>query len=283
MCNTSQTWAVRPWATRRCVWWSNVRDTEKNVRATRCSVFTSSLHTVLDKRITKVILRTTNSVWRSVRCVVCWAECGMCLVCVSNGMCVMLCRRLLCPCVLGACGCMWRHLNYNRITQPGLFSRTPTPPLQRHTPPPPPPPPPIHTHTHTQPLAQSALCTQRSDLARGPEFIGLGPIPCLANGSHHAQRNCPGVSCAGFVSLGMNWTCSCCEMCLVWRIVLFMKKESKELILYLRWNCRCRSLTLSPLSLFVSVSLPESLFIFSFFFFFSLSHWSCDVVQHCLM
>ena len=42
-------------------------------------------------------------------------------------------------CVLAACGCELFQLNYNCITQPGLFSRTPTPrTLPNHT----------HTHTH---------------------------------------------------------------------------------------------------------------------------------------
>ena len=103
-------------------------------------------------------------VWR-VRVIVCWV--GWCGVscCVTR-------------CILGARGCVLKHLNYSCVTQPCLFIRTHTPhPLHTQT---------WHKHTllaHTHPnitsrsLVQSALCTQRSGLLRGPECVGLGPLP----------------------------------------------------------------------------------------------------------
>ena len=107
-----------------------------------------------------------------------------------------------------------------------------------------------------------------------------GPWPHFLFGEllTSCKKDCLGVSFAGFVSLGMNWTCSFCEICLVWRIVRIMQKQSNEFILYLRWRWRCGSLTLFYLSLALSVSSFSSSSSFS-----QLSHRSCEVVQCCLM
>ena len=58
---------------------------------------------------------------------------------------------------------------------------------------------------------------------RGPFFQ-----PCLANGSHHA-KNCLGVSCASFVTLGMKWACTSC-----WEMVRCVPHAKK-----CRWNTGC--------------------------------------------
>ena len=100
-------------------------------------------------------------------------------------------------CALGACVCALRQLNYNCITQHGLFSRTDKAAMERSLqvrdrdreryPPPlrhPSPttalfsPPSSHRHPRTQTSQVDHLSSQlRSDLPCGPECMGLGPLP----------------------------------------------------------------------------------------------------------
>ena len=64
---------------------------------------------------------------------------------------------------------------------------------------------------------------------------GPWPILCLANCSQHAERICPGVSCAGFAPLGRKWACTCCGKW--WCDSLTLKSVAAEQCLLLLVCC----------------------------------------------
>ena len=119
----------------------------------------------------------------------------VCLSCVSCCVCVIVVWCVVGHCVRVCSGCVRARVDTTELqlhhpiwsvqwdTHAAHTHTLHTHPCT-HTPPP-------HTtslHKHTRTLVQSAFCTQRSDLPRGPECTGLGPIPCLANGSHDTKR-----------------------------------------------------------------------------------------------